>query len=94
MNLRKRGENGAEKKWRRQRKEVEASKERSLKKGMFHDMLSKNIFESGELLEEPVVSKMETTAAEPMLFDETGVIQRTPENCWLLLIKMQGENGW
>lgn len=62
-------------------KEVEASKERSLKKGMFHDMLSKNIFESGELLEEPVVSKMETTAAEPMLFDETGVIQRTPENC-------------
>ncbi len=57
-------------------------------------MLSKNIFESGELLEESVVSKMETTAAEPMLFDETGVIQRTPENCWLLLIKMQGENGW
>ena len=54
----------------------------------------KNIFESGELLEEAVVSKMETTAAEPMLFDETGVIQRTPENCWLLLIKMQGENGW
>lgn len=72
---------------------MEASKERSLKKGMFRDMLSKNIFESGELLEESVVSKMETTAAEPMLFDETGVIQRTPENRWLLLIKMQGEKG-